>query len=177
MVMPPNCSLASTSNPSCPAGTDSGGGGWHWADPTNVDIPDVETTTTDTSATTQLGDAGTANILAYDSAAGFAKYCNDLVLGGYSDWYLPSRSEMTWLVCHSNMGVGGSYPEDAPNCTAMGGKTTALTGFNVNLFYVTTTEYNKDLYWQYYGNSTNAWQTEYKYQTGTNRTLRCIRRY
>ena len=35
-----------------------------------------------------------------------ARICNDLVLNGYWDWYLPSHDELTWLYIYQDV-VGG----------------------------------------------------------------------
>lgn len=64
------------------------------------------------ATSTSLG-AGQANTTAIISALGFsngaAKLCNDLVLGGYSDWYLPSSGEM--LAISANRVAIGGFPD------------------------------------------------------------------
>ena len=73
-------------------------------------------TFTTTGATAQelgTGNANTNTIVASQGAGNYAaKICADLVLGGYSDWYLPSREELNKLYL---------------NKTAIGGFSTDLT--------------------------------------------------
>jgi len=55
------------------------------------------------------GQANTSAIVSGCATTGIAaRICNDLILGGYSDWYLPSRSELSLV--YSNLvakGLGG----------------------------------------------------------------------
>jgi len=53
------------------------------------------------------GNANTNAIIAlYGSESNAAKICADLVLGGFSDWYLPSKDEMTQLFSN-RIAIGG----------------------------------------------------------------------
>ena len=61
---------------------------------------------------TSIGD-GQKNTFAIVSAMGSdwnaARICNDLVLNGYDDWYLPSRDELNLLYKQRKI-IGGLYP-------------------------------------------------------------------
>ena len=53
------------------------------------------------------GNQNTIDIVAGDATAGLAaRLCYDLVQGGYSDWYLPSRDELSKL-CSNRIAIGG----------------------------------------------------------------------
>jgi len=70
--------------------------------------------TTDGATNTSLlvaadSDSGTGGTQPHQSAA----YCDSLLAGGYSDWYLPAATEIQTLSVHSaaigNFGAGGAY--------------------------------------------------------------------
>jgi hypothetical protein len=53
------------------------------------------------------GNQNTTDIMAgCTTVAGAAKLCNDLVLGGYDDWYLPSKDELNKLYINQSV-IGG----------------------------------------------------------------------
>jgi len=53
------------------------------------------------------GNANTNAIVSIQGAGNYAaKLCSDLVLGGYSDWYLPSIDELYKLIINNNL-IGG----------------------------------------------------------------------
>jgi hypothetical protein len=80
------------------------------------------------------GNQNTIDIMAACSEAGIAaRICGDLVLGGYSDWYLPSIVELNKLYL---------------NKTAIGGFSNAIGGVKTN-FYWSSTEDNKYGAWGY----------------------------
>jgi hypothetical protein len=55
------------------------------------------------------GDANTNTIVAAQGAGSYAaKLCYDLVLGGYGDWYLPSKDELNKLYIN-RAAIGGFY--------------------------------------------------------------------
>jgi len=111
----------------------------------NANVPHgLITTATDISGTFRWGCGGTvisgADLMAIGSGAQntldimngcattgiAARVCNDLISGGYSDWHLPSRNELTVLY---------------QNRVAIGGFTTTTAGGG-NEYYWSSTEYN-----------------------------------
>jgi hypothetical protein len=64
------------------------------------------TTVGGTSTALGTGAANTANISSACGAGTAARLCADLVLGGYSDWYLPSRDELQKLYINRSP-IGG----------------------------------------------------------------------
>lgn len=74
-------------------------------------------TFTTTGATAQelgTGNANTNTIVASQGAGNYAaKICYDLVLDGYSDWYLPSREELNKLYL-SKIAIGGFSTDPTP---------------------------------------------------------------
>jgi hypothetical protein len=53
------------------------------------------------------GNQNTIDIMTFCNEAGIAaRLCGDLVLGGYSDWYLPSTSELNQLYLNK-VAIGG----------------------------------------------------------------------
>lgn len=79
-----------------------------------------------------------------------ARICNDLVLGGYDDWYLPSRDELGKLYL---------------NRLAIGGFT--------NLFYLSSSELDMNLAWGYSFNS-GLQGANYKFQSNPVRPIRAF---
>lgn len=72
---------------------------WNWAG------SNVSTGATGTALGT--GNSNTNTIVnVYGSGTYAAKLCFDLVLNGYSDWYLPSRNEMSKMILNKNA-IGG----------------------------------------------------------------------
>jgi hypothetical protein len=60
-----------------------------------------------TSTLLGTGNANTTTIVgSYGAGSYAAQLCNDLVLGGYNDWYLPSRDELSKLYINRNA-IGG----------------------------------------------------------------------
>lgn len=67
-------------------------------------------TTGATGTAIGTGQANTAAIVkAQGSGSYAAKLCDDLVLGGYSDWYLPSRDELNQLYLNQSVVGGFAY--------------------------------------------------------------------
>lgn len=95
-----------------------------------------------TTKSTIPGHTNTAAINAYfgptvtDSAA---KFCANLTFGGYNDWYLPSKSELAYIYCHStNSGSHGSgKPEEDGDCATYG-LATNLPGFQTGTYWTSS---------------------------------------
>ena len=69
----------------------------------------VNVTTSATGTNLGTGMNNTNLIVAAQGSGSYAaKLCADLVLNGYSDWYLPSLSELTILMVYQNA-IGGFY--------------------------------------------------------------------
>jgi hypothetical protein len=66
------------------------------------------TTVGGTSTALGTGAANTAIVSAACGAGTAARLCADLVLGGYTDWYLPSRDELNKLYINRSS-IGGFY--------------------------------------------------------------------
>jgi len=61
-----------------------------------------------TSSAIGTGQANTTLIVSACSGASAAKDCDNLVLNGYSDWYLPSAEELQ-QICQQRSAIGGSF--------------------------------------------------------------------
>lgn len=101
MVTPGGCTDSTT--PTCAGGTDATTKAWGTTAAHNT------TSTTDGLANTATLDAGWSDTLA-------AKYCANMVYGGYDDWYLPASGELSQLYTNR----------------------TALGGFNTTAYWSST---------------------------------------
>jgi hypothetical protein len=103
-----------------------------------------DTTTGATGTAIGTGQANTTAIIANQGAGNYAaKLADDLVVGKYSDWYLPSRDELALM--YSNIGQGAPAP------------LTNIGGF-VSNGYWSSSEYDLNYSWFlsfYVGNHTN----------------------
>lgn len=139
--------------PICAGTTDALQKYWNEGITNSYDIPEVETIISATQPSTELGSVNTAAIAsittpAYGGYHAAARYCDRLNYGGYTDWFLPSKSELAYLYCHSDSGGTHttSYPQEDPNCTSYGGKTYQLTGFAMSN-YASSTESDAGYVW------------------------------
>jgi hypothetical protein len=74
-----------------------------------------------TSTALGTGAANTAIVSSACGAGTAARLCADLVLGGYSDWYLPSRDELNKLYINKSSIGGfttGGYRSSSENSAA-----------------------------------------------------------
>ncbi len=142
MVTPGNCT--DSTNPTCDGGVDTVTKTWQGNGGLHTDIPGVENVSAVDGLSTQWGDVNTTAIVAHpdNGPNSAARFCDDMVYGGFDDWYLPSKSEMAYLFCQANTGLDSRYPDEDPNCTNMGGKNYVLEGFSLAFRYWTSTEWS-----------------------------------
>ncbi len=144
------------------------------------EISGAERITSASVRSTELGDWNIRKIVAAKGSLTnypAAKYCDDLVFGGYSDWYLPSKSEMAFIYCKAvpQSGHNTSNPAEDPNCSLYGGKENILAGFSYN--YWTSTEFSNNAAWIQsvsVGLQNNGYL---KTDVSASNKVRCIRRY
>ncbi len=82
------------------------------------------------------GNANTNTIVASQGAGNYAaKLCYDLVLNGYSDWYLPSREELNKLY-NNKVAIGGFSTDPATSVYWTSSEGVSLTPPNNGAFHV-----------------------------------------
>ena len=132
----------------------------------DVDIPNV-TSSSD-------GASNTSIIASHPSNGPYsaAKYCQDMVHGGYSDWYLPNRAEMAYLYCHTK-GVYrmSNYPFIDPACKRSG-KSSTFEGFVYGV-YLTSSEFDS----RYVGYISMSGARGEQISKGQRGSIRCVRKY
>ena len=137
------------------------------------------------------GPQNTADIVADGNATVYpaGHFCNDLVIGGYSDWYMPSKNELE--VCYYNLKPGttsnntssginpNAVPARASNYTAGTPAQTSVTDFKDT----GAEDFALDLYWSSTEfSATNAWFQNFNTGNQSNSTknnyfhVRAIRR-
>ena len=172
MITPGGCSDSST--PTCSSTNDSTLKTWG---SNIVDVAGVPNTLFATDKTIRTGRINGPIIAATGSNLA-ANFCEDMTYGGYTDWYLPNKSELAYIYCHADVGShNSSYPQEDPNCTTYGGKTSELKNF-VGEAYWSSGESQS-------GTSETAWQSSFS--TGIQQELintrndpqyvRCVRSY
>ena len=138
------------------------------------------------------GPQNTADMVADGSSTVYpaAHFCNDLVIGGYSDWYMPAKNELE--VCYYNLkpttannsGSSGintnAVPSRGSNYTAGTPAQTSATAFQTGNaeaftagFYWSSTEFSYARGWAQYFN--NGEQISFANKTYSSR-VRAIRR-
>jgi hypothetical protein len=93
-----------------------------------------------TNSTTSLYDGATNTATLADGAHPAADYCANLVVNGYSDWYLPSRYE--WDIIYSNL-----KPEDTPNSSISYDNNVGINAYSI---LPRTTNYRSNVPWTTY---------------------------
>lgn len=83
---------------------------------------------------TVLGDASSQSILAVTPTNPPVAYCDKMNFGGRTDWYLPNKTELTYLYCRSRTSGSATAPQENANCYSYGyGEPGAmLTGFGAS---------------------------------------------
>lgn len=139
------------------------------------------------------GTQNTADMVANGNATVYpaAHFCNDLVIGGFSDWYMPAKNELE--LCYYNL-----KPGTASNNTATGSNTNAVPSRGSNYTSGTPAQtsvtvfksggaeaFTTDYYWSSTESSNSVcafsqdfnggYQSPYNYKTSTRR-VRAIRR-
>lgn len=123
----------------------------------------------------QSGETSTSLFVSYYSAYSnsAAHYCSDLNSGGFTDWYLPSKSELAYLYCKSAVtGHTATLPQEDPNCAAYGGKTSDLTVINTAHEVWSSSEYSDANAWYQTFNGAGQLHT----LKGNSKRAYCIRR-
>lgn len=179
MVTPGGCT--NSTSPTCSGGVDSVTRTWRGSTGSNVAIAGLDATVTSTGMpSVQGGSAATAIIVAdasvsSDSAAG---YCEAMIFGGYTDWFLPAKSELALLFCRASVASHNPLaPQEDPNCVSFGGKISKIAGIpQSSIDYWTSTQHGTNA-------DTSAWFMNFS--TGVqgsgnksgSRYVRCVRRY
>ena len=180
MTTPGGCTNSTT--PTCAGGADTLQKYWNDGTATYSAVPGTEKISIAGSATPSSssfrGDVNAAAIVAHHgSAANAAKYCLDMTYGGHNDWYLPSKSELSYLYCKAVNVLGmhqTSRPDEDPNCVATG-KQALLTGF-VGANYWSSTEVSQ-LPGTYAWSQTFALGSQMSAVQSSPLYVRCVHRY
>lgn len=112
-----------------------------------IDMPELTNIANAASPSpiTERGDYNTPTII-IDNPTSAAGFCSDLDWGGFSDWYLPSKSELAYIYCKSLVTPPTlAVPESDPGCTLAGGKTFELTGWSTAVTRVYWSSTEKDI--------------------------------
>ena len=105
-----------------------------------------------TSTVIGTGKSNTTKIVQKQGSGNYAaKLCDDLVLNGYSDWYLPSKDELNILYQNRNL----------------------IGGFNTSSYYWSSSELNGSYAWCQ-GFSNGSQTNYYKYNTYRVRAVRAF---
>jgi hypothetical protein len=149
-----------------------------------------KTTNTSTAGTTSVIDGPTNSANMNNASHPAAEFCENLTIGGFSDWYMPARNELE--VCYYNL-----KPSTQPNTTSYGinanavpprasNYTTGTPAQTAAADFVTGTgaeAFSNNYYWsstQF--SSTDAWELDFysgfqlAYAKNYGRRVRAIRR-
>lgn len=144
MITPGGCTDSAT--PVCNGGTDTVQKYWNDGSTNYAAVPGTEKISIGGAATKSSssfrGEVGTAAIVAYHgNVANAAKYCDDMDFGGFTDWHLPSKSELAYLYCKAVNTLNMhqiSRPDEEPNCVGYGGKQGLIPGFDSGYYWSST---------------------------------------
>jgi hypothetical protein len=180
MVTPSGCT--DSANPTCDGSMDPRNKRWRGSSGSAVDIPGLTniiphyiTITAASTKSTQRGHETTPIITAHSSidSDSAAHYCENMTYGGYSDWYLPSKSELAYLYCKAQVSSHNTWwPQEDPDCVAYGGKTSELQGFAAAWYWSSTQSSNLHAWVQSFPGGRQA--TGRKHDINQ---VRCVRRY
>ena len=175
MITPGNCNDSST--PICSGGTDTLAKAWRGSTGSNVDISTLPNHSVESgpSSSSYRGHVTTPLIVADASISSdsAADYCDQMSFGGYTDWYLPSKSELAYLYCQSTPGVhNNTKPEEDVNCASTSGPQSNLPGFRGGV-YISSSERNSSSAWSLNFSDGNILNSN----KSTNYYIRCVRRY
>lgn len=172
-VTPSGCT--DSISPTCSGGTDAVTKVWigsYGSAHDFVDLPNYVLATRNFSGEAETMIISMLSLFTLGVTDTAANYCNDLVYQGFSDWFLPSKSELAYLYCKASVpSHSTSNPQESANCAAFGGKSSQLTGFN-----------STGNYWSSSKNGTNSFRISFSNgneTTITNTTahhVRCIRK-
>jgi hypothetical protein len=177
MVTPGDCTDSAT--PTCDGTPDSLNKIWQGSSGSSVDIPGITNVVSAStpSSSSERGHVTTPIITAHASISSnsAADYCNDMTYGGHSDWYLPSKSELSYIYCKANVSGGSHnaiYPQEDVNCVSVGGKTSELPGFSASYYWSSTEVFSITAWVQTFDNGfqSNAGKV-------VSLRVRCVRRY
>jgi hypothetical protein len=144
-----------------------------------VDIPGITNVlaASSPSPSSERGDVTTPLIKSSMSSGEWigsaAQFCHSMHLGGFRDWYLPSKSELAFLYCHSKLADSNSNygPDEDPQCERSGGRSFELKHLRTS--YWSSTERGEAVAW-----IQNFFSGEQHYGTKTyGRSVTCVRRY
>ncbi|HVK61559.1 MAG TPA: DUF1566 domain-containing protein [Bdellovibrionales bacterium] len=173
MITPSGCTDSAT--PTCAGGNDTVFKAWRGSTGSDVDIPTLGNITDATAAAAERGAYATTEIVNHASVSSdsVADFCENMVYGGFSDWKLPSKSELAYIYCKSTPSSHStSNPQDFVNCGGSG-PSNQLTGFAA-AYYWSTTEYDYRYAWiTSFSNGSHSGTSG----KSTSRYFRCIRRY
>lgn len=155
-LMPSGCS--DSSNPTCDSSAYEIQKSWNGSSSVMSDATGSANVTSASAMDFQLGDAKMASVLASSSAQdSAADYCSNLNFSQFSDWHLPSKTELAMLFCNSRVSKIASYPQEMPGCPSSGGYSGGLAAssgliFNHdssrgNTVYVSATEFDANNVW------------------------------
>jgi hypothetical protein len=178
MVMPSGCA-DSTSNPSC-SGSDTVTKTWNSGTSDYYDITSISNVASSSTASssTERGDFTTPIIAAITNstqggAHAAARFCQNMVYGGYSDWYLPSKSELSYIYCQSTpSSFTNLWPPENPNCGGAGAGN-KLTGFNDGNYWSSTENSDAFAWYQRFSDGSQG----VTFTKISAYYVRCVRRY